>query len=102
MFSKLSASDQDAILGEMEKNSAAGFANAGAFFALLRTHTIEGMFSDPYYGGNANFAGWTLIGYPGIRMGVTAEDQQMGKKPDPVRKSAYDDPMFSKGGDHGH
>ncbi len=104
-FAKLSAQDQDAVLSAMENNTATGFApNAAAFFNLLRTHTIEGTFSDPYYGGNANFAGWTLIGYPGIRMGVSADDQRMGAKPEPIRKSAYDDPMFAAqgGGDHGH
>jgi hypothetical protein len=41
-------------------------ANAG-FFNLIRTHTIQGTFSDPFYGGNANFVGWDLIGYPGAR-----------------------------------
>jgi gluconate 2-dehydrogenase gamma chain len=38
------------------------------FFDLLRTHTIEGMFSDPSHGGNADLAGWKLIGYPGPQM----------------------------------
>jgi gluconate 2-dehydrogenase gamma chain len=103
-FAKLSAANQDAVLSDMEKNTAPGFSpNSAAFFNLLRTHTIEGTFSDPYYGGNANFVGWKLIGYPGIRMGVTANDQRMNPKPDPILKSAYDDPMFTRnGGDHGH
>lgn len=103
-FVKLSPTGQDAILSDMEKNAADGFSpNSAAFFNLLRTHTIEGTFSDPYYGGNVNFAGWTLIGYPGIRMGVTADDQRMKPRPEPVQKSAYDDPMFARnGGDHGH
>ena len=26
---------------------------------------MEGMFSDPIYGGNRNKAGWKLIGFPG-------------------------------------
>jgi len=26
---------------------------------------MEGMFSDPIYGGNQNKAGWRLIGFPG-------------------------------------
>jgi gluconate 2-dehydrogenase gamma chain len=105
-FAKLSAANQDAVLSDMEKNIAPGFSpNSAAFFNLLRTHTIEGTFSDPYYAGNANFVGWKLIGYPGIRMGVTANDQRMNPKPEPILKSAYDDPMFTRngsGGDHGH
>ena len=59
-------------------------------------HTIQGMFGDPYYGGNANFVGWDLIGYPGIRMAVTEDDQRMSVKPTPHRKSAYDFEMFAK------
>src|SRR5580692_3415498 len=104
LFSKLSAANQDAVLSDMEKNAAPGFSpDSAAFFKLLRTHTIEGTFSDPYHGGNANFVGWNLIGYPGIRMGVTANDQRMNSRPETILKSAYDDPMFARdGGDHGH
>jgi gluconate 2-dehydrogenase gamma chain len=38
------------------------------FFALLRAHTIEGMFCDPAHGGNKGLAGWKLVGYPGPQM----------------------------------
>jgi gluconate 2-dehydrogenase gamma chain len=105
-FAKLAPRDQDAVLTDMEKNAATGFVpNAAAFFQLVRTHTIQGTFCDPYYGGNANFVGWDLIGYPGLRMAVGEDEQRMGV-PKAVRKSAYDDAMFTmkgaKGGDHGH
>ena len=46
--------------------------NAATFFTLVRSHTIQGTFCDPYYGGNADFVGWDLIGYPGLRMAVGA------------------------------
>jgi gluconate 2-dehydrogenase gamma chain len=103
-FAKLVAPDQDAVLSDMEKNVAKGFApNSSTFFNLVRTHTIQGMFGDPYYGGNANFVGWDLIGYPGLRMAVTEDDQRMSVKPTPNRRSAYDFEMFAKkGGGHGH
>ena len=103
-FAQLGAADQDAVLTAMEKNTATGFnPNSASFFNLLRTHTIQGTFCDPYYGGNANFVGWDLIGYPGVRLAVTADDQRMSKSPKPNRKSAYDDGMFAKrGGGHGH
>ena len=103
-FAKLAAHDQDTVLSDMEKNVAKGFApNSSTFFNLVRTHTIQGMFSDPYYGGNANFVGWDLLGYPGLRMAVTEDDQRMSVKPTPNRKSAYDFEMFAKkGGGHGH
>src|SRR5262249_31711701 len=62
-FAKLSAVDQDAVLTDVEKNVATGFSpNAATFFNLVRTHTIQGTFCDPYYGGNADFVGWDLIG----------------------------------------
>src|SRR2546421_1153388 len=77
-FTKLSAQDQDAVLTDLEKNVASGFSpNASTFFNLVRAHTIQGTFCDPYYGGNANFVGWDLIGYPGLRMMVTEGEQRM-------------------------
>ncbi|HWS64677.1 MAG TPA: gluconate 2-dehydrogenase subunit 3 family protein [Steroidobacteraceae bacterium] len=102
-FARLAAPDQDAVLTDLEKNVATGFVpNAANFFNLVRTHTIQGTFCDPYYGGNANFVGWDLIGYPGIRVAVAEDDQRM-KAAAPVRKSAYDEAMFTmKGGDHAH
>ena len=107
-FVRLSPRDQDAVLTDMENNVATGFMpNAATFFNLVRAHTIQGTFCDPYYGGNANFVGWDLIGYPGLRMAVGADEQRMGV-PKAVRKSAYDEAMFTmkgagtKGGDHGH
>lgn len=103
-FTKLTARDQDAVLTDFEKNAAKAFlANPSGFFNMVREHTMQGMFSDPYYGGNANFIGWDLIGYPGIRMVVAADEQSMSKPPKVLRQSAYDQAMFSKrGGNHGH
>src|SRR5207244_69917 len=97
-FSKLSASEQDAILKAIEQNQANGFAGGSAqFFNLLRAHTIQGTFSDPFYGGNENFIGWDLIGYPGARIAVSANLQRMDVKPESSRKSAYDYGMFNNG-----
>ena len=97
-FAKLSAAEQDAVLTDIEQNLATGFTgNSGQFFNLVRTHTIQGTFSDPFYGGNANFIGWDLIGYPGPRVVVTADLQRMDVKPTPSRRSAYDFGMFTKG-----
>lgn len=96
-FAQLGPGDQDAVLRDMEANVATGFdPDAAGFFNLVRTHTIQGTFSDPFYGGNANFAGWDLIGYPGIRLSVSAADQRMDPLPKPVRQSAYDHAMFAK------
>jgi len=96
VFAALSARDQDDVLLDMERNTATGFTpNAAAFFNLLRTHTWQGMFCDPYYGGNAGFIGWDLIGYPGLRLAVSASEQQLDAQLKPVRSSAYDLGMFS-------
>lgn len=98
IFAELAPADQDAVLVDMEEDSATGFfPNSASFFTLLRTHTIQGMFSDPVYGGNAGFVGWDLIGYPGLRMPVEPEDQLMSRRPAPIRVSAYGDPMFTIG-----
>jgi gluconate 2-dehydrogenase gamma chain len=96
-FTTLPAQAQDAVLKDMEANVATGFVpNSASFFELLRAHTMQGTFSDPYYGGNANFVGWDLIGYPGVRVAVSPEDQRMDAHPAPTHKSAYDYAMFSK------
>ena len=87
-FARLSPSDRDAVLTAME---------ADPFFSLVRAHTIQGVFSDPFYGGNANFIGWDLIGYPGVRTGVSVEYQKMDVKLSPNHRSAYDFGMFSQG-----
>jgi gluconate 2-dehydrogenase gamma chain len=98
VFARLSPADKDAVLTEMQANQATGFAGGSAqFFNLVRTNTIQGTFSDPFYGGNENFIGWELIGYPGSRIAVSANLQRMDVKPEPSRKSAYDYGMFSTG-----
>ena len=116
-FLELSARDQDSVLIDVETGAATGFQGSSAvFFAMVRTHTLQGTFGDPYYGGNASFVGWDLIGYPGVRTNVSAEDQRLGVTLPPNHQSAYDNAMFNKaqarsedtekdggrGGRHGH
>src|SRR6185436_152205 len=98
-FTELSATDQDAVLIDVETGAATGFTgSSAAFFALVLTHTQQGTFGDPYYGGNANFVGWDLIKYPGIRTMVSAAEQQQLEKHalKPNHKSAYDYEPFTK------
>jgi gluconate 2-dehydrogenase gamma chain len=102
-FTELSARDQDSVLIDVETGAATGFAgSSGAFFNMVRTHTLQGTFGDPFYGGNANFVGWDLIGFPGIRLNVTAEDQRLGSRLTPTHKSAYDTELFNKAQAHQH
>ena len=96
-FVELTPAQQDAVLTNMQNNTATGFPGAQAFFNLIRGHAVEGMFGDPLHGGNANLVGWTLIGYPGIKIaGVTARDQSLDYTTPPTRKSAYDFTAFKK------
>jgi gluconate 2-dehydrogenase gamma chain len=101
-FAELTPAEQDSVLVDVEAGAAgpgAGFAGSSAqFFAMVLNHTRQGTFGDPYYGGNANFVGWDLIGYPGVRTGVTAADQQALERNQlkPNRRSAYDNEMFNK------
>jgi gluconate 2-dehydrogenase gamma chain len=100
-FVDLSPAQQDAVLTAMESGVADGFPNALAFFNRARRLALEGMFGDPYYGGNKNFAGWDLIKYPGPRLATTADDQKMGVEIKPYHHSAYGN--GAPGGEnHGH
>jgi gluconate 2-dehydrogenase gamma chain len=58
-FHLLSPEAQDLTLHQIQNTR---------FFHLLRRNTIEGLFSDPFHGGNANLIGWQLLGFPGPRM----------------------------------
>ena len=102
-FIELPPLDQDSVLIDVETGAATGAAtgftgSSAVFFAMLLAHTHQGTFGDPYYGGNANFVGWDLLGYPGIRTMVTAADQRQLEKNElkTNHKSAYDYPTFTK------
>ncbi|CAN5772815.1 hypothetical protein BH20ACI3_BH20ACI3_32740 [soil metagenome] len=61
-FANLPLVDQDSVLAQMERGEIPEWRKAAEFFAAIRTHTIEGMFSDPKYHGNAGRVGWGLMG----------------------------------------
>jgi gluconate 2-dehydrogenase gamma chain len=96
-FVELSESDQDSVLIDVETGAATGFkGSSGQFFGMVRNHTWQGTFGDPYYGGNRDFVGWDLIKYPGVRTYVPASMQALDARTTPNHRSAYDDPMFVK------
>jgi gluconate 2-dehydrogenase gamma chain len=65
---------------EAEQDNALRAIQSTPFFELLRTHTIEGMFSDPIHGGNADMIGWQMIGFPGPRPSNLVDiDQHYGE-----------------------
>ncbi len=75
-FRQLEPARQDETIATLEAGKADGFSwpTAKALFDTLRTHTMEGMFADPIYGGNKDFAGWKLVGFPGAQALFTARD----------------------------
>src|SRR6185295_4336259 len=77
-FVQLTAARQDEVITALEEAKAPSFTwpSARNFFETLRTHTMEGMFADPIYGGNKDFAGWTLVGFPGVQLTFTQADLQ--------------------------
>lgn len=102
-FTRLSAIDQDSLLIDVETGAATGFdGSSAAFFAMVLNHTQQGTFGDPYYGGNANFTGWDLIGYPGVRTMVSAADQRALEAGElkSNHRSAYDYDSFTKASPH--
>ena len=94
-FAKLSPAEQDAVVTDLSQNKVPQAPQG--FFNTVQTHTIQGTFSDPFYGGNADYVGWDLIGYPGVRIAVPAEYQHWNTELKPNHQSAYDSDMFSKG-----
>jgi hypothetical protein len=94
-FAALPAPRRDALLAALEAGTAPGFApDSAAVFNMLRTHVVEGMFGDPIHGGNRGFAGWDLIGYPGVRPVVPERDGRLDVRVRRVHRSLADHPTF--------
>jgi gluconate 2-dehydrogenase gamma chain len=68
-FEKLSPEQQDLILNDLEAGKIADLRDGEAFFELLRSHVLEGVFGEPSYGGNRDLIGWKLVGFPGQQWG---------------------------------
>jgi hypothetical protein len=96
-FTSLSPEQQDAVLSDVETGKATGFTpSSSMFFTAIREHALQGMFGDPVYGGNKNFAGWDLLRYPGVKMPVAPHDQKIGVTIKPAHKSTYANGQFPK------
>lgn len=78
-FVDLTPGEQDAVLRQVEALDPEGeHAPLRAFFETVLGDTIDGFLADPVHGGNSEFAGWRLIGYPGPILETTAEQQELG------------------------
>ncbi|HWL29779.1 MAG TPA: gluconate 2-dehydrogenase subunit 3 family protein [Burkholderiaceae bacterium] len=79
-YAELSPAQQDKILHDLDEDKIPlENVPATAFFSMLWQNTQEGFLSDPMYGGNRDFAGWKLIGFPGPRYNYVDEITQYGK-----------------------
>jgi gluconate 2-dehydrogenase gamma chain len=67
LYHRLKADDRarltfDLASGEMEEFEE---ISSQTFFMFVRQNVIEGLFSDPIYGGNRDHDGWRWLGFPG-------------------------------------
>ena len=89
---------QDAIVARLERRALPGLAEPPerSSFDLLWRHLREGLFGDPSHGGNRDFAGWKLLGFPGAQFGYRAEEQAIGHAPDRPPAAAADLPRAAR------
>lgn len=72
-YDALGGDRQDEVLTALQLGTIDSFKvpTAIEFFGLVREAVVEGLFSDPYYGGNYNMGGWRWLGFPGDPMGAS-------------------------------
>jgi hypothetical protein len=85
-FAALNAEQQVKCLEDLEDGLIADWPAAidqKAFFTTLRFHTILGFLAAPKFGGNADFAGWRAMSFPGHihEMGGLSDRQVSGEEP---------------------
>lgn len=80
-FNELPADKQDALLHQLESGDLKlGDIPGNVFFDMLWQNTQEGYLADPMYGGNRNFTGWKLIGFPGPRYNYVGDIGRFGQR----------------------
>lgn len=90
-FAELDDEMQDEVLHGLEIGDIKlERAPAQTFFKLLWQNTQQGFLADPVYGGNRDFAGWKLIGFPGPRYNYVDEITRYGQR--------YEQPFVSLAG----
>lgn len=103
-FAELDAARQDAWLHDMQAGKP-DFSPlpSDVFFQALLDATIEGFFSDPLYGGNADMVGWKLVGFPGAFASFSNDIERHGViwAGSPVSIANAKSHMGKPGGGHG-
>lgn len=68
-FVELTPEEQDEVLTAFQDDKVnITTISASGFFNMLRSAVLEGVYSDPMYGGNKNMQGWLMRKYPGAQM----------------------------------
>ncbi|ASN07405.1 dehydrogenase [Virgibacillus necropolis] len=71
-FISLTEEEQNAILTDFAEDKVKLMTvSPSGFFDLLRSMTLEGVYSDPLYSGNKDMDGWRMRNYPGNQMSYT-------------------------------
>ncbi|WP_404452312.1 gluconate 2-dehydrogenase subunit 3 family protein [Virgibacillus necropolis] len=71
-FISLTNEEQDTILTDFAEDKVnVKTVSTSGFFDLLRSMTLEGVYSDPLYSGNIDMDGWRMRNYPGNQMNYT-------------------------------
>ena len=67
-FDKLAESEREEVLKGLDsgKLTFEGGLSSRVFFSTVYQTVVEGLFSDPIYGGNRDKAGWKMVGFPGV------------------------------------
>jgi gluconate 2-dehydrogenase gamma chain len=67
-FADCGTGDKETFLKDLSAGKIAldGGVPGRTFFSMFYNNVMEGVFSDPIYGGNKNKAGWKMIGFPGV------------------------------------
>ena len=96
-FPGLTRQQQESLLQALQDDEIPGCSpGSGSFFSMVRNHTIDGTFCDPYYGGNNDFVGWDMLQYPGIKLSASENDVRQGAALQPNHQSAYDNATYTK------
>ena len=97
VFVSLPRQQQESLIQALQDDEIPGCSpGSNSFFSLLRNHTIDGTYSDPYYGGNRDFVGWDMLQYPGIKLSASETDVRQGAALEPNHQSAYDNATYTK------
>jgi gluconate 2-dehydrogenase gamma chain len=67
-FDQLAEAQRNQVLSDLDAGRITFDSGlpARVFWGVVYQNVMEGMFSDPIYGGNQDKAGWRMVGFPGV------------------------------------